>query len=100
LELAESTVIVLGFDCGSGHDGCNVGEHVAHGSVEDETVDRLVEGLGSQEGDGNEAASNQGQNRPNSLEQAKDDQLRRGDIFGLHGGGFAESELQGEMEVQ
>ena len=57
LELAESTVIVLGFDCGSGHDGCNVGEHVAHGSVEDETVDWLMERLGAEKGDGNERAS-------------------------------------------
>jgi hypothetical protein len=98
--LTEGTIVVMGFDCGSGYDSCNIGENVAHGSVEDETVDRLVEGLGSKEGDGNEAASCQGQNWSNSLERAEGGQLRHSDIFGLHGDGFAESELQAEKGFQ
>ena len=61
LELAQGTVVMLSLDCGSGHDRCNIGEDVAHGSVEDETVDWLVEGLGKEEGNGNEGASCQGQ---------------------------------------
>ena len=61
LELAEGTVVMLCLDCCSGHDGCNVCEYIAHGSVEDETVDWLVEGLGKEEGNGNEGTSCQGQ---------------------------------------
>lgn len=59
--MAEGAVVMLCLDCCSGHDGCNVCEYIAHGSVEDETVDWLVEGLGKEEGNGNEGASCQGQ---------------------------------------
>jgi len=48
---------MLFLDCSSGHDGCNVGENIAHRSVEDETVDWLMERLGAEKGDGNERAS-------------------------------------------
>jgi len=46
LELAHGTVVMLCLDCSSGDYGCNIGEDVAHGSVEDETVNWLVKGLG------------------------------------------------------
>lgn len=57
LELAESSIVMLFLDCSSGHDGCNVGENIAHRSVEDETVDWLMERLRAEEGNGNERAS-------------------------------------------
>jgi hypothetical protein len=88
LELAEGTGIMLFLDCGSGHDGCNVGEDIAHRGVEDETIDWLVEGLRTEEGDGNKGTSCQGQDRPNSFERAEVSQLLLGDVFGQHGGGF------------
>jgi hypothetical protein len=77
---------MLSLNSCSGHDGCNVSEDIAHRSIEYKTVDWLVEGLGSEEGDGNEGASCQGQDRPNSLKNAEVVQLRTADIGRLHGG--------------
>ncbi len=56
LELTEGTIVMLGSNSCSGHDCCNIGEDIPHGSVEHETVDWLVEGLGTKEGDSNESA--------------------------------------------
>lgn len=44
-------------DRGSGYNGCNIGEDIAHRRVEDKTVNWLVKCLGAEEGDGNEEAS-------------------------------------------
>ena len=95
--MAEGTIVILLLDGGSRHDGCNVGEDVTHGSVEDEAVNWLVEGLGEEEGDGNEGASCQGQDRSNSLECAEVEELLLGDVSGQHDGGFAEGELVEEF---
>jgi hypothetical protein len=57
--------------CNAFPDGCNVGENIAHRSVEDETVDWLMERLGAEKGDGNECASCQRQDRSNSFEGAE-----------------------------
>lgn len=71
LELAEGSSVMLFLDCSSGHDGCNIGENIAHRSVKDETVDWLMERLGAEKGDGNERASCQRQDRSNSFEGAE-----------------------------
>jgi hypothetical protein len=94
LELAQGTGIILLLDCGSGHDGCNVGEDIAHRGIKDETIDWPVESLGAEEGDGNKGTPCQGQDRPDSFERAEVSQLLLGEIFGQHGGGFVEELME------
>lgn len=85
--MAESTVEMACFDCSPRDDRSNIGEDIAHGSIEDKTVDWFVEGFGAEESEGNESRSHQGQERSNTLNSAKIKQLRRGNIAGLHLGG-------------
>jgi hypothetical protein len=86
LKLAGKAIELSRINCSPGHGGCNIGKDVAHGSIENQAVDGLVEGLGEKEGDGNEETSEQRQTRSHALNGAERIQLRYSDVGGLHVG--------------
>lgn len=67
------------------HECGDIGHQVAERGVEDEPVDRLMEGLGEAERSNNEDASKEGQDGTSTLNGAEVLQLYGRDIGGVHG---------------